>query len=446
MSRSPAPPRAPSPVLAAAGSVWPLLLGMGLLMLGNGLQGTLLGVRATSEGFTTAVTGLVMSGYFVGFLAGSMLTPGYVARVGHLRVFAAFASIASVAILVHSVWVAPLVWGLVRVFTGFAFAGIYIVTESWLNDRVTNEHRGGLISVYMIVSYLGMGGGQLLLNIADPNLHELFILVSVLVSLAAVPILLTVTRQPEQHPPEPLSWKSLFGLSRLATVGSFAIGLAQGALFGMGAVYGRNLGLTVVEVSLFMAALIAGGALLQWPVGKLSDRVDRRRVIAWMAFGGAVSAFVALIVQQTSVTALIVVAGLLGGSALTLYSLFQAHTNDRLQAHQRVNASSGLILAFGLGAILGPTIAGWLMSAAGPSGLLWLVCGVHLAIGVYTLQRRRRGAPLDVTEQTSYVAVPARTPALSPALAERVEEHAGDAVAADPAPARAPGTDDTDER
>lgn len=422
MPSAPAPPRSPSPVLTAAGSVWPLLLGMGLLMLGNGLQGTLLGVRATSEGFTAGVTGLVMSGYFVGFLAGSMLTPGYVARVGHVRVFAALASIASVAILAHSVWVTPLIWGLVRVFTGFAYAGIYIVTESWLNDRVTNEHRGGLISVYMIVSYLGMGGGQLLLNVADPSLHEPFILVAALVSLAVVPILLAVTRQPEQYAPAPLSLGSLFGLSHLGTVGCFAIGSAQGALFTMGAVYGRSVGLSVAQVSLFMAALIIGGALLQWPVGKLSDRVDRRRVIAWMAFSGALFAFIALIVQHMSVTALIVVAGLLGGSALTLYSLFQAHTNDRLQPHQRVSASSGLILAYGLGAILGPTIAGWLMGMVGPSGLLWLVCGVHLAIGLYALHRRRHGAPLDVAAQTHYVTVPARTPALAPALAEQVEE------------------------
>jgi len=433
-----------NPVFAAAGSVWPLLLGMGLLMLGNGLQSTLLGVRATSAGFGTAITGLIMSGYFAGFLAGSVLTPGAVWRVGHLRVFAALASLASVSILVHSVWIDPVIWTLMRVLTGFAYAGIYIVTESWLNDRVTNEHRAGLLSVYMIVSYAGLGGGQLLLNVADPGGFRLFVLVSVVVSLASVPILLTATQQPERHAPERLGWASLFRLSRLGTVGVLATGIAQGALFGMGPVYGSRIGLSVPEVSIFMALLIVGGSVAQWPVGKLSDRVDRRRVIAGMAFAGAAAALLALIVQQTSRPALFVAAVLLGASALTLYSLFQAHTNDRLQTGQRVAASSGLVLMFGLGAIAGPLTAGWLMDRTGPSGLLWFVGGVELLIGAFAVYRRLRGEPLPVYEQTHYVAVPATTGALAPALAEQVEEvdgAPGDDSAAPPTPTSQGGAD-----
>ncbi|MDZ7787122.1 MAG: MFS transporter [Halofilum sp. (in: g-proteobacteria)] len=188
---------------------------MGLLLLGNGLQGSLLGVRAAEESFGSTVTGIVMSGYFVGFLIGSQIAPRTIRRVGHLRVFAAVAALASIAILLQSLFVTPTVWALMRVLTGFCLASAYIVTESWLNDRVTNEHRGGLLSVYMIVSYFGMGGGQLLLNTGDPVAHELFILVSVLISFAAIPILFSLTPQPVQEAPERLGARALYGISPL---------------------------------------------------------------------------------------------------------------------------------------------------------------------------------------------------------------------------------------
>ena len=243
-------------MLAAATLAWPLLLGMAMLMLGNGLQGTLLGVRATSAGFTPGVTGLVMAGYFAGFFAGSLLAPPAIASVGHLRVFAALTAFGSAAILVHSVFVEPWLWGAMRLVTGFSYAGIFIVAESWLNERVTNEHRGGLLSVYMIVTYLGMGGGQLLLNVADPAAHELFMLISVLVSLASVPILLTVTQQPEHTRAARLGPGELFRVSRLGTLGSLAVGVGQGALFAMGAVYGRGIGLSIPQVSLLMAVIM----------------------------------------------------------------------------------------------------------------------------------------------------------------------------------------------
>lgn len=402
----------------AAWGVWALLFGMALLMLGNGLQGSLLGLRASAEGFGDSVTGFVMSGYFVGFLAGSTLTPRAVRRVGHVRAFAALASLASIAILVHSVFVTPLIWGLMRLVTGFAYAGLYVVAESWLNDRATNELRGRLLSIYLVVSFVGMGGGQLLLNVADPGRHDLFILVSIIVSFALVPILLSATRQPDSGAPEPLGIRRLYRISPLGTVGCFATGIANGTIFGMGAVYARSSGLTVSEVSLFMGALIVGGAVLQWPIGKLSDRVDRRKVITAVALAAAGLAAGAVAMARVSDIGLLVVAVALGGTVLSLYSLFIAYTNDHLEPRQMVAASSGLVLATGIGAILGPSTTGLVMDLSGPDGFLWYLCVIHLGIAGFSVYRMtRRAAPAGET-QSSYVATATRTAPLAPAWVE----------------------------
>ncbi|RDD60367.1 MFS transporter [Ferruginivarius sediminum] len=409
--------------VSAAWGVWSLLIGMGLIMLGNGLQGTLLGVRASGEGFGDSVTGFVMSGYFIGFLAGSTITTRAVQRVGHVRVFAALASIASIAILVHSIFVTPLVWGLMRVMTGFAYAGLYVVTESWLNDRATNELRGRLFSVYMVVSYLGMGGGQLLLNVSDPGSHDLFILVSIIVSLALVPILLSATRQPDSATPEPLSMRQLYRISPLGTVGCFATGIANGTIFGMGAVYARTSGLTVSEVSIFMGALIVGGAIFQWPIGKLSDRIDRRKVITVVALSAAVLAAAAVAMARVSDTGLLLLALALGGTVLTLYSLFIAYTNDHLEPRQMVAASSGLVLATGIGAILGPSTTGLVMDLTGPDGFLWYLSAIHVGIAAFSLYRMTRRAAPTAEEQSSYVVTATRT---SPLGSAWVEEAAGE--------------------
>ncbi|WP_218119152.1 MFS transporter [Limimonas halophila] len=381
----------------AAGGVWALLLGMGLLMLGNGLQSSLLGVRAASEDFGSSVTGLVMSGYYIGFLGGSLLTPRAVIHVGHVRVFAAMASIASIAILVHSLMVTPPVWAVMRVVTGFAYAGLYVVSESWLNASAGNELRGRLLSVYMVVSYTGMGGGQLMLNAADPGAFDLFAICSVIISAALVPILLSATSQPDTTTPAPLPIRQLYRISPLGTVGCFLTGVAKGATFGMGAVYAHMIGLTVAEVSAFMAALIVGGAVFQWPLGKLSDRMDRRKVAVGIALGAAVSAALAVPVAQISTLGLIALAVPLGGTILTLYSVLIAYTNDHLAHEQMVAASSGLLLALGAGAILGPSTAGWAMDILGTAGFLWYLAAIHLVVVVFALYRMmRRSVPVAV--------------------------------------------------
>ncbi|MHA1107702.1 MAG: MFS transporter, partial [Alphaproteobacteria bacterium] len=347
-------------------SAWALLLGMAFIMLGNGLQGTLLGLRATLEGFPTTVTGFVMTGYFVGFLLGSTIAPKIVAKVGHIRVFAALASLASVSALVHAILVDPYSWGAMRVVTGFAYAGLYVVAESWLNDRATNKNRGQILSIYMVVTYGGMTAGQFLLNVGDPASFDLFLLISVLVSLALVPISLTAVSAPTFDAPSPVSLRQLYTISPLGVAGGLANGVSNGVIFGMGAVYANARGMSNAEISLFMGLILLGGMLLQWPVGRNSDLLDRRKVIIGVTALAALLALIAGSFPDLPLWSLLVLTFLLGGMSLPMYSLCGSHLNDFLEPKQIVAASSAYVLVSGLGAILGPTSASAAMHLAGP--------------------------------------------------------------------------------
>ena len=407
-------------MLAAISSAWALLLGIALIQLGNGLQGTLLGVRATLEGFGTGITGLVMTGYFAGFLAGSKVVPRLLAMVGHVRVFAALASLASGAALLHTLFVSPLSWGLIRLVTGFSFAGLYVVAESWLNDAATNRTRGQLLSVYMILMMSGMGGGQLLMNLYHPLGFELFVLISVLVSLALIPITLSAGRMPSFQAPESIGVRTLLRASPLGVSGAFLIGIGHGALFSMGPVYATLIGLAVDRLSFFIAAALLGGLALQWPIGWLSDRFDRRKVIvavAWAAAGAALGA--GCLGGADSYAALIGLTALLGGTSLPLYSLCSAHTNDHLAPRQMVAASATLVLISGAGLTLGPSIAASAMDLMGPRGLFWALAAVHGCAGAYGLYRMTRRDPVPLDEQRSYQSVSLRTSPVAQALASR---------------------------
>jgi MFS family permease len=400
-------------MLAVVAASWALFLGIALIMLGNGLQGSLLGLRATLEGFPTAITGLVMSAYFVGFLAGSTLVPRLVSRVGHIRVFAALASLASAAVLLHSVSVTPPSWGAIRLVTGFSYAGLYVVAESWLNDRATNETRGQLLSIYMVVMLGGMASGQLLLNVADPASFELFVLVSVLVSLAVIPILLTARPAPDFTAPSSVSLAELYRISPLGVFGALGTGMAHGALFGMGAVFAQSTGMSVAQISVFMAVAVLGGVVLQWPVGRLSDRFDRRQVLTTVTFVAAFSAFAATFVSGPLAGvlpdwSLYVLVALFGGMTLPMYSLTIAHANDHLEPDQMVAASGGLVLAGGIGASFGPVTAASVMSVMGPAGFFWTLGAIHAIIGVFALYRMRRRLALPLEDQGAFVAVPPR--------------------------------------
>ena len=409
-------------MLAAISSAWALLLGIALIMLGNGLQSTLLGVRATLEGFGTATTGLVMTAYFVGFVAGSVIVPRLLANVGHVRVFAALASLASGAALLHTVFVTPVSWGLIRVFAGFCFAGLYVVAESWINEAATNRTRGQLLSVYMIMVLGGTGSGQLLMNLSDPRSFELFVLVSVLISFALIPITLSVGRAPPFEASESISARTLFRASPLGVIGAFLIGIAHSALFSMGPVYGTEIGLAVNQTALFIAVALFGGLVLQWPIGWLSDRFDRRRIIVAVAWVASTASIVAGVGGIDSYTVLIAATALLGGMSMPLYSLCGAHTNDHLTPRQIVAASGTLVLVGGIGLTMGPLLAAALMQLAGPPGIFWLLTLVHACIGAYGLYRMMRREPVPLDEQRSYDPVNFRTSPIVQAQAGG-EEH-----------------------
>lgn len=412
---------------AAVLNSWPLLFGLGLLMIGNGLQLSLVGIRASLEGFPAAVTGLVMSGYYLGFLFGSVFTPKILANVGHVRVFAALASLASSAALIYVVFVDPFVWGAMRFMTGFAFAGLYIVCESWLNDAATNETRGQLLSVYMIIMMGGMALGQVFLNVADPGGYALFIFVSVLVSLSLIPMALTANPAPNFTASTRLKLKELYNISPLGVVGMCAQGVIGGAFYGMAAVYGDNIGLSVAQISSFITVSIMGGVLLQWPVGRLSDKFDRRMVlmVTTMLSGGA--ALLAMYAGETDNFLLFLSAvALFGGFSVPLYSLCIAYTNDYLEPDKMVAASSGLMFANGIGAIFGPLIVGQFMTFLGSMIFFAWIAGAHIAIGLFAIYRMQINRAVPMEDQGTFVAMPVRAGAAVATLNPETEEWVND--------------------
>lgn len=372
---------------------WALFAGIGLIMVGNGLQTTLLGVRATLETFDPAAIGIIMSTFYVGFLAGSSMTPVVVKRVGHIRVFAAWASLASAAVLVHGVVIDPWVWIVARAVTGFAYAGMYVVAESWLNDQSDNESRGRVLSIYMVVQYLGLAVGQLMLNLDDPATTVLFVVASITVSLALVPISLSASPAPIHGLQQRVGLRELWRLTPLGLATCVIAGTTTGVLLGMGAVFTSGAGYSLEETSLFMAALIIGGVVFQVPLGRMSDRVSRRGVIIGVALLAAAVAAASLYLEARDVVA-VGLAFVLGGLSLPLYALGISHANDDLVPEQMVAASSALVVAFGVGAAAGPVIVSTLLESQPYLGFFGLQAGLYLALGLYGIYRitRREGA------------------------------------------------------
>lgn len=382
---------------------WPLLLGMGMLMLGGGLQGTLLSVRASLEGFGTTVIGLVMSFYYVGYIGGSLITPRLVQRVGHIRVFAALTAVASVAILLQAVYPAPVPWAVLRVVSGFSFAGIYVVAESWLNDRASNDNRGALLAIYMLVLYAGLGVGQFLLNIADPLGSHLFILISVTISLAVLPMTLSVQHAPEHEVPHPIGYRELFRASPLGVAGVVLSGMVTSSMFAMGPVYAQNIGLPASQIAAFMGSAILATLVVQWPVGRWSDRVDRRTVLVLICLFGSVAAGLAAVFGQRSSWLLFALSACFGGVALTLYSLALSHINDQLQPHQMVGASATVVLLSGAGSFAGPIAAAALMQSFGDALYFGFMAALLVVLAVYGLYRKSRRAPVSPAQKGPFV-------------------------------------------
>ena len=386
---------------------WALFLGYAVLIIAHGLQGNLLGVRAVLENFNIIATGALMSGYFIGYFVGANSVPGLVSKVGHIRVFAAFASMASLSILFHAIVVNPYAWILGRFITGFSIIGIFIVVESWLNDRATNKTRGKVLSIYMIITFIGLGLGVLLLNFSDPKQYEPFILVSLLLSIALVPILLTKRKAPTFKKISSIKIKELYKISPLATFSMFCSGFIHPVIFTLGAVYGALMNFSILEISLYLFLITISGAVFQWPIGYLSDLFDRRLIIIITALLGALFAILCffsvsispdfinlssdwkIVFQHITNHRLFfyIFISLYAGMSLPLFSLNLAYINDFLQKEKFVSAGAGMQLIFGLSAMFAPFACSFFMKQLGPNGLFIFLFIFQTAIGLFGIYR-----------------------------------------------------------
>ena len=418
---------------------WALFLGMGFIMMAYGFQGSLLGVRAVQEEFSLTSTGFMMSGYFVGYFIGAATIPNIISRVGHIRVFAAFASLASLVILIHSIIINPFVWFLLRVMTGISMVCIYTVAESWLNDRSSNKNRGSILSIYMVVLYGTMGIGMFLLNFSSPKNFQPFILVSVITSAALIPILLTKKKPPNFKKITGLSLKDLYNASPLGAVSSFFYGTIQSALFTLIAVYATSMNFTILEISIVTFLLAVSGSIAQFPIGKLSDIYDRRKVLVISSFGAALFAVISIIVSRqmylpdglaTSKTLFYFFFILFSFCSLPMFSLILAHTNDNISKEKFVAAGAGLQFIFGLGAMSGPFLCSLFMDFVGPNGFFVFLFFFHSVIGLFGIYRMSVRKTIE-NPDSQFVAMPQTiTPAgieLNPST-EHIEEPYSDKV------------------
>ncbi|MEO1494012.1 MAG: MFS transporter [Pseudomonadota bacterium] len=411
-------------MLTAIRNSWALLLGMFLLMIGNGLQGTVLGVRGEAEGFTAATLGFIMSAYFVGFLGGTQVTPWLLRRVGHVRVFAALASLVSAAFILFAAVVDPIAWTVLRLIIGFCFSGIYVVAESWLNDGASNETRGQTISAYVTAQMMGIVLAQALLNVSDPGGYDLFVIMSVLVSISFAPILLSSSPVPTFETARRMTLRKLIETSPLGCFGMFLLGTVFACLFGMGSVYAAAIDLSTAEISVFIGMIYVGGMVLQIPIGWASDRMDRRVLIAGVTAVGAAAAFIAPAVSGSFVM-LTAMGFVIGGMANPLYSLLVAYVNDFLDHEDMASASGGLILINGVGAMGAPVLVGYVMDGIGPDGFFWFMGSSMAITAAYAFYRMTQRAATPVAETGPMVPMtPVASPVLSDVAWEDVAEQA----------------------
>lgn len=396
-------------MLAALRSAWPLFVGILLLMVGNGLLVTALTLRGSALGFGETAIGLMQAAYPAGSIVGCLVAPRLVAGVGHVRVFAALASLASTASLLHLLTADPWSWSAFRALSGFCFAGLYVVAESWLNGRAENAIRGSLLSVYFVSQTGGSALGQLLLMLAPPDGLLAFLLVSLLLSVALVPVMLTSSAAPTYAVPERLTLSALYRISPMGLTGALLNGAAQGAVYISLALYGDAVGLEPGAVGLLVGAAVVGGVVLQFPLGRLSDHVDRRLVIAVVA-GLAVPLCLALAADAAPAPAMLYAGvGLLGGLTLPIYSLAVAHTNDQLTPGQLVPASGALVLALGCGIVVGPILGALAIQAMGPAGVFHVIGAIQGLTALVAIVRIWRGSARPISPVAAVPLAPGTT-------------------------------------
>ena len=408
-------------MLRAVVSTWTLFFGLLLISAGNGLQVVLLGTGAPDAGFSNIATGIVMSGYFAGIFTGSLLVPAILAQVGHVRVFGAMSAIASSTVLMHIAFVDPITWTGMRFASGLSFAGMYIVCESWLNQRATNETRGQLLSLYMIVNMGGMAAGQMMISLGNTSGFGLFLLASIMVSIAVVPILVTASAAPSFEAPERISFRRLIQVSPLAVIGMVLVGVVISMVFGMGSLYGRSIGLDNTQIGYFMTSVTVGTLVLQYPVGRLSDRFDRRLVIFVVAITATIVVSIASLFGKPDFVLLLITMAIFGGLTFSLYSLFIAHANDYLAPSQMVAMSSGLLMVNGAGAVIGSPLAASIMEIAGTRSFLPTIALFLLIIAIVVLVRMQMRSAVPVASQGPFVAIPDASSGVAVSLSPEVE-------------------------
>ena len=399
-----------------------LMVSVAFLMLGNSIFTTLLALRAKIEGYPNTLVGLMMSGYFLGFALGTFKSGPLINRVGHIRAFSALAAVASICSLLVLLINNPWVWVGLRVMMGAAMAGLFIVVESWLNNRATNESRGVLMSIYIMIGYAASVLGQQSLNIGNPGGSELFLLVGMLLSLSLVPVALTRATHPDPVDSPHVDLKRLAATSPTAVAGCFVAGLIGGAWWGMGPVYASEIGFTTQQIAGFMTAALVGGLILQLPVGRLSDRFDRRSVLFWAAVLQAVPMVLLGLGQLLHLWIIMAAAAAAYGLASTLYPLSVAYANDYLDPPDVVSASAGFVLFYAAGAIAGPLISSTLMTVVGVSGLFIHTLTMVTALALFIQLRMRVRQWIPVVGKEPYVLQPeAQAPGVVSELDPRAE-------------------------
>ena len=382
-----------------------LFLGVGLLLVGVGLLFSVLGLRAGVAQFSSITLGLVTSAYYAGFVGGTFACPILIRKVGHIRAFAAMASLASTMPILHALWIDPWFWGVLRFITGVCMVGLYIVIESWLNALAPNALRGRLFAVYMAVNFVALALGQWLILVGDRLGFVPFAMVSVMFSFALLPITMTKVDEPAPVQAPKFSLRSLYDASPLGMAAAVALGLITGAFYGMGTVFGKAAGFSDAGVASFMAAAILGGAIFQWPVGIFSDRHDRRVVLLWVCVLGAGVTLLGFVLAHYAVDALLPLALVFGGLIFSMYGLGVAHVNDVIDSSRLVEFTGGLLLLHGVGAAIGPVLAGTVMDVAGPSSLMLFYAAVMGAMALYTVKRLRYFPPVPAEQKADFVAM-----------------------------------------
>ncbi|MEM9421070.1 MAG: MFS transporter [Pseudomonadota bacterium] len=414
--------------MRAALSLWPLLMAAALMLSANGLQNTILALRGIAEGFSPTIIGLLLSAYFVGFILGCRFAPRFIAAVGHIRAFTAFASIASAAVIAHAVIVDATCWLALRIVTGFALASLQMIMESWLNDRADNATRGQVLSVYRIVDFTGITLAQASVALFDPTAFIPFAVMSIALSVALVPVALTRVKAPAVPATAKLDLKRLWSVSPLAAASALGIGITASSFWSMGPLFVSDYGYEPAVVGYFIAAIIFGGAVAQWPIGYISDRADRRWVITFVSLGAGIVALFLPWAAEISERSLIVAALIFGIFALPGFGLAIAHANDHAEPGQSVSVNGALLMLYGVAAVAGPVIAPFVMKALGQAALFYWVSGLYAVLVLFCFYRMtQRAAPEN---QEPYVPVPRTSPAifeLDP-RSEDVEQDAEDST------------------